>query len=142
MRAQLLSLPAPSAAQLQALTQRVEANNRWPEVAASAAAASTMRELRGKVRHVIYIIKENRSYDEMFGDLEKGNGDPALTILPEPLSPNHHQLARQFVTLDEFHGQRRGERGRLELEHLGAGHGRDREKHSRELWKPRAELRF
>jgi DNA-binding beta-propeller fold protein YncE len=102
VRAQLLSLPAPSAAQLQALTQRVETNNRWPEIAASVAAASTMRELRGKVRHVIYIIKENRSYDEVFGDLEKGNGDPALTILPEALSPNHHQLARQFVTLDNF----------------------------------------
>jgi DNA-binding beta-propeller fold protein YncE len=102
VRAQLLSLPVPAASQLSALTQRVEENNRWPEIAASAAAAGTMHALRGKIQHVIYIIKENRSYDEVLGDLEKGNGDPSLTILPEPLSPNHHQLARQFVTLDNF----------------------------------------
>ncbi len=61
-----------------------------------------MRSLRGKVHHVIYIVKENRSYDQVLGDLEKGNGDPKLAILPEPISPNHHQLARQFVTLDNL----------------------------------------
>ena len=58
--------------------------------------------MRGKIHHVIYIVKENRSYDQVLGDLEKGNGDPKLAILPEPISPNHHQIARQFVTLDNL----------------------------------------
>ena len=96
----LLTIPTPAAAQLPALTARVEENNRWREISASNSAAEAMKDLRGKIHHAIYIIKENRSYDEVFGDLEKGNGDPSLTILPERLSPNHHALARQFVTLD------------------------------------------
>jgi DNA-binding beta-propeller fold protein YncE len=62
-----------------------------------------MQFLRGKIHHVVYIIKENRSYDQVLGDLERGNGDPALTSLPEPISPNHHELARRFVTLDNFY---------------------------------------
>jgi DNA-binding beta-propeller fold protein YncE len=59
--------------------------------------------LRGKIHHVIYIIKENRSYDQVLGDLDRGNGDPALASLPQPISPNHHELARRFVTLDNFY---------------------------------------
>src|SRR5262249_1096155 len=58
--------------------------------------------LRSKIRHVIYIVKENRTYDQVLGDLEKGNGDPSLTLFKEPIAPNHHELARQFVTLDNF----------------------------------------
>ncbi len=50
---------------------------------------------------MIYIVKENRTYDQVLGDLEKGNGDPSLAILG-PYSPNHHELARRFVTLDHF----------------------------------------
>jgi DNA-binding beta-propeller fold protein YncE len=100
VRAGLLTIPTPASAQLPALTARVEENNRWREISASNSAAESMKDLRGKIHHAIYIIKENRSYDEVFGDLEKGNGDPSLTILPERLSPNHHALARQFVTLD------------------------------------------
>ena len=52
---------------------------------------------------MIYIVKENRSYDQVLGDLEKGNGDPTLTLFPDPMSPNHHELARRFVTLDNFY---------------------------------------
>ncbi len=55
------------------------------------------------VRHIFYIIKENRSYDQVFGDLGRGNGDPRLTIFGEAISPIHHQLAREFVTLDNFY---------------------------------------
>jgi YVTN family beta-propeller protein len=98
----LLTAPIPSATALADLTKRVSENNRWPEVMASAEASDAMRSMRGKVHHVIYIVKENRSYDQVLGDLEKGNGDPKLAILPEPLSPNHHQIARQFVTLDNL----------------------------------------
>jgi len=50
--------------------------------------------------HVVYIIKENRTYDQVFGDLEGGNGDPSLCIFGEDITPNHHQLAREFVLLD------------------------------------------
>ncbi len=56
-----------------------------------------------KVRHVIYIIKENRTYDQVFGDLGAGNGDPSLTMYGEDITPNHHKLARQFGILDNFY---------------------------------------
>jgi YVTN family beta-propeller protein len=55
------------------------------------------------VEHVLYIVKENRTYDQVLGDLEKGNGDPSLTLFPEQVSPNHHKLAREFVLLDNFY---------------------------------------
>ncbi len=54
------------------------------------------------IRHIFYIIKENRTYDQVLGDLGRGNGDPHLTIFGEAISPIHHQLAREFVTLDNF----------------------------------------
>jgi YVTN family beta-propeller protein len=54
------------------------------------------------IRHVFYIIKENRTYDQVLGDLGRGNGDPKLTLFGEAYSPIHHQLAREFVTLDNF----------------------------------------
>jgi YVTN family beta-propeller protein len=54
------------------------------------------------IRHVIYVIKENRTYDQVFGDLGKGNGDPKLTLFSESSAPNHRELARRFVLLDNF----------------------------------------
>ncbi|MDQ2856673.1 MAG: bifunctional YncE family protein/alkaline phosphatase family protein [Acidobacteriota bacterium] len=54
------------------------------------------------IRHIFYIIKENRTYDQVLGDLERGNGDPKLTIFGNDISPVHHQLAKEFVTLDNF----------------------------------------
>jgi YVTN family beta-propeller protein len=55
------------------------------------------------IRHVIYIIKENRTYDQVFGDVREGNGDPDLCIFPARVTPNHHKLAREFVLLDNFY---------------------------------------
>jgi YVTN family beta-propeller protein len=55
------------------------------------------------IKHVIYIIKENRTYDQVFGDIAKANGDPALTIFGEKVTPNHHALAEQYVTFDNFY---------------------------------------
>ncbi len=52
------------------------------------------------IRHIFYIIKENRTYDQVLGDLTPGNGDPSLALFGEAVTPNHHKLARQFVTLD------------------------------------------
>jgi DNA-binding beta-propeller fold protein YncE len=56
-----------------------------------------------KIRHVIYIIKENRTYDQVFGDLAEANGDPSLTMYDEDITPNQHALARQFGILDNFY---------------------------------------
>ncbi len=58
---------------------------------------------RNPIRHVIYVIKENRSYDQVFGDLGTGDGDASLTMYGEAITPNHHQLARQFGVLDNFY---------------------------------------
>jgi DNA-binding beta-propeller fold protein YncE len=55
------------------------------------------------IKYCLYIIKENRTYDQVFGDLPQGNGDPALCLFGERITPNHHQLAREFVLLDNFY---------------------------------------
>jgi hypothetical protein len=56
-----------------------------------------------KIRHVIYIIKENRTYDQVFGDLGSGDGDPSLTMYGRDITPNQHKLAKQFGILDNFY---------------------------------------
>ena len=55
------------------------------------------------IRHVIYIVRENRTYDQVFGDLPAGNGDARLCLFPEKITPNAHALAREFVLLDNFY---------------------------------------
>jgi hypothetical protein len=55
------------------------------------------------IKYCIYIIKENRTYDQVLGDIPEGNGDSSLCIFPEKITPNHHKLAREFVLLDNFY---------------------------------------
>jgi YVTN family beta-propeller protein len=55
------------------------------------------------IKHVIYIIKENRTYDQVLGDLPQGNGDPQLTLFGRKITPNEHKLAEDFVLLDNFY---------------------------------------
>lgn len=55
------------------------------------------------IKHVIYIVKENRTYDQVMGDIREGNGDPKLCLFPESVTPNHHALAREFTLLDNFY---------------------------------------
>jgi YVTN family beta-propeller protein len=55
------------------------------------------------IHHVIYIIKENRTYDQLFGDIPEANGDPSLVMYGENITPNQHKLARQFGILDNFY---------------------------------------
>ncbi len=55
------------------------------------------------VKHVLYIVKENCSYDQVLGDLGKGHGDPSLAVFGEQVTPNHHKLAREFVLFDNFY---------------------------------------
>jgi DNA-binding beta-propeller fold protein YncE len=96
-----LSLPTPSAAELGRLTRQAAENNRYL-AAPDAAEAATFAFLRQHIHHVIYVIKENRTYDQVLGDLEVGNGDPRLAVFPRAMTPNQHALARQFVDLDAF----------------------------------------
>src|SRR4029077_8047352 len=56
-----------------------------------------------KIRHVIYIIKENRTYDQIFGDLGVGDGAPSITMYGADITPNQHALAKQFGVLDNFY---------------------------------------
>src|SRR3984885_3121326 len=56
-----------------------------------------------EIKHVIYIIKENRTYDQEFGDIKGANGDPELTIFGEQVTPNQHALAHQYVVLDNLY---------------------------------------
>ncbi len=102
-KAGLLSLPLPSPSALARLTLQVAHNNNFPDLDRRAKEDATMAFLRTRIRHVVYVVKENRTYDQILGDLEIGNGDPALALLPESISPNHHALARSFVTLDDFY---------------------------------------
>ena len=57
------------------------------------------------IKHCLYIIKENRTYDQVFGDMPEGNGDASLCLFPERATPNLHQLAREFVLLDNFYAE-------------------------------------
>ncbi len=55
------------------------------------------------IEHVFYVIKENRTYDQVLGDMPEGNGDASLCLFPEEVTPNLHSLARRFVLLDNFY---------------------------------------
>ena len=101
-KAGFLTLPAPSAPELARLTKQVAQNNHFDQPEESAADKRLFAFLRTHIKHIVYIIKENRSYDQVLGDLDRGNGDPRLTLFPQRITPNHHAVARQFVTLDNF----------------------------------------
>ena len=88
-----MPLPADSAA-LRALTSRVTAANRW--------GTRETRSLASKFKHVIYVIKENRTFDQVFGDLPNADGDASLCYFPREVSPNHHALADRFGIFDRF----------------------------------------
>jgi len=98
----LQSLPVPSNADLLGLTNRVATNNNFGYTP-SANDVSTMTALQSKIQHVIYIVKENRTYDQLLGDLGKGNGNPAYTEFPQKTTPNFHALANNFVNFDNFY---------------------------------------
>ena len=58
---------------------------------------------KSPIKHIFYIIKENRTYDQVLGDIPEGNGDPKLVLFGENITPNQHALAREFVLLDNFY---------------------------------------
>jgi len=102
-KAGFLVLPVPSPNDLSQLTRLVAENNGF-KLRLREQDISTMRFLRQHIQHVIYIVKENRTYDQILGDLTNGsNGDPTLTQFPSFVTPNFHSLATNFVTFDNFY---------------------------------------
>jgi YVTN family beta-propeller protein len=98
----LLALPTPADQDLRQLTDTVAQNNAF-RLRPDPGDQALMAELRRRIKHVVYVIKENRSYDQVLGDLGRGNGEAALVLFGEAITPNQHALARQFVTLDNFY---------------------------------------
>ena len=97
-----LTLPVPSSTQLAALTGQVAENNGF-NFQLSANDIATMTFLQQQIKHVIYIVKENRTFDQILGDLTNGaNADPDYTQFPASVTPNFHNLATDFVTFDNF----------------------------------------
>jgi hypothetical protein len=102
-KAGFLVAPVPSVNQLPELTELVAKNNGF-NLPLSARQRATVNFLRHHIEHVIYIVKENRTFDQVLGDLQNGaNGDPALTQFPQFVTPNFHSIATNFVTLDNFY---------------------------------------
>jgi DNA-binding beta-propeller fold protein YncE len=77
-------------------------NNLSPETLQNNPVPRRLGEL-SPIRYCIYIVKENRTYDQVLGDMRQGRGDPTLCLFNEVVSPNHHALAREFVLLDNFY---------------------------------------
>jgi len=112
-RGSLHVIEVPGAPQLASYTLAVGENNRMrvgPAVPAPPARPGVrpipVPERPGEpstIEHVVYIVKENRTYDQVFGDMPKGNGDPSLVMFGEDVTPNQHRLADQFVLLDNFY---------------------------------------
>jgi len=103
-------MPVPDAEKLAAFTQTVIANSPYKdellERPASGEQASYFAKTDGHpspIQHVIYIIKENRTYDQVLGDMTPGNGDKSLVLFGEEVTPNLHQLARDYILYDNFY---------------------------------------
>lgn len=106
-RAGIASLiEVPDKGQLRQSTAQVRANNQLVKSGVRPGENHPIPiDTRDKspIRHIFYIIKENRTYDQVFGDLPQGNGDASLVQFGREVSPNHHALAEQFVLLDNFY---------------------------------------
>jgi len=105
-------IPLPSMQELANYTAAVEGNNRRERMLAARepprpeVKPRPVPERHGEpsvFKHVLYIIKENRTYDQVFGDMPEGNGMPGLCNFPEPVTPNQHKLAREFTLFDNLY---------------------------------------
>ncbi|MBT2700750.1 bifunctional YncE family protein/alkaline phosphatase family protein [Bacillus sp. ISL-40] len=107
MKGTMSFIDVPDDKQLKKYTKQVEKNNEvYKPTGFSGSEKFPIPRFEGQespIKHVIYVIKENRTYDQVFGDMEKGNGDPSLTIFGKDITPNIHKLADQFVLLDNFY---------------------------------------
>ena len=98
----LLAEPLPQHSALDGLTRQVAGNDGYLS-APDAHDAAVMAALHRRIKHIIYIVKENRTYDQILGDLGRGNGDPAIVEFGGAITPNFHAMARNFVDLDNFY---------------------------------------
>jgi len=96
----LAAMPGPAA--LAVLDRRVARANGWDAAKAARRAGGHARSLYPPLRHVVFIIKENRTYDQVFGDLPGGDGDPRLQFFTGAEAPNHRALAARFGLFDHF----------------------------------------
>ena len=101
-KAGFLTLPTPTPTELGLLTRQVARNDGFPGARDYSNSEAVMGFLHRRIRHVIYVVKENRTYDQVLGDLEVGDGDPKLALFGRSITPNQHALARRFVDLDNF----------------------------------------
>ncbi len=101
-------VPIPDDAQLKVYTAQVYRNCPYSDDQLRAAPSTRKTAIPTRVgdaspiKHVIYIIKENRTYDQVFSDIPRGNRDPSLLMFGEEVTPNHHKLANEFVLLDNL----------------------------------------
>ena len=102
-------ITAPQADQLKVYTKQVYANTLFTGKKAAIADGEAgnpiprSRAEKSPIKHVFYIIKENRTYDQVLGDMPKGNGDTSLCIFGEKVTPNLHAIANEFVLADNFY---------------------------------------
>jgi YVTN family beta-propeller protein len=108
----LSAIKVPDEETLKRYTERVTQNNGFDETKNQLARGSKMAPPHSIprrpgepsfIRHVIYVIKENRTYDQVLGDMPQGNGDPSLVLFGPDITPNHHALAKEFVLFDNFY---------------------------------------
>ena len=104
MTARVAILDVPTESKLRDYT--AQANKNFPRgvevTALSGSEIKTALSHLKQIKHVIYVIKENKSYDQVLGDLAGANGDPSTTLFGEQVTPNIHELSRKFVTLDNL----------------------------------------
>ena len=101
----------PDSSQLAAFTKQVQKNNGWNHLEKGSKALKKVKEhaiprIVGEpspIKHVVYIIKENRTYDQVFGDMAQGNGDSSLVLFGRKISPNHHKIVEEFTLFDNFY---------------------------------------
>ncbi len=102
----------PTTPELQAYTRQANADTRVPQILRAWEKSDSRKKPVPVPRrlgepsvfeHVVYIIKENRTYDQVFGDLPQGNADPALCVFGREVTPNHHALVEQFALLDNYY---------------------------------------
>jgi YVTN family beta-propeller protein len=102
-------IPVPTERELAAYTTQVYENCPYSDAQITEAPHPIKTAIPTKVgdpspiKYVIYIIKENRTYDQVLGDLPRGNGDPSLVMFGREITPNHHKLAEEFVILDNLY---------------------------------------
>ncbi len=105
-------IPTPNTEKLKSMTKIVKENNSFAqlltelnkkETSSKKVAVPQFPGQKSHFKHVVYIIKENRTYDQVFGDLPQGNGDSTLVHFGRKVTPNHHALAEEFVLMDNYY---------------------------------------